>query len=405
MNPYPDTTGIEINNISPPVIYTNKPSILVFIDGDPVITVDEELYLYRVVNTTYLIIKSHLNNKYYLYANNSWYVSDSATYGYTHLKIYPDLIKAVDIKMQELGKKCSQKNITSLSPPASAPAAQTPPKIIVCTEPTELIQTNGPARYNTIPGTTLQYAENSTSDLFKDSVSQTIYILLAGRWYQASSLNGPWTYVPSNHLPADFARIPEGSPKARVLVHVAGTKAANQATEAARKPVIVKADRKKETLTVMYDGGAEFSSIGNTGLFISENSDYPVINTRDKYYALKNGVWFTSTEAMGPWQVSTDRPADLDKIPVTHRAYNLQFAYISDTTSDYVLAAYTGGYTNTYVQNNTIVYGTGQTYRSWARRMYFPRPATWGWNIYYDPVKGWKNRLAHRYYKDRRNLP
>jgi hypothetical protein len=404
VNPiYPDT-GAELNNIPPAIIYAGKPSVLLFIDGAPVITVDEELYLYRITNTPYLLIKNHLNNKYYLYSNSVWYVSDSATYGYAPAKVYPDLIKALENKIREDEKKLSKKPSAQAAPPPPVkPPA--PRQIIVCMEPTGLIQTNGPARYKTIPGTRLQYAENSPDNIFKDSITQTIYTVLAGRWYQAASLNGPWTYVASDRLLPDFALIPEASPKADILVHVAGTKAAKEAVEAAQKPVIVKADRKKETLTVTYDGGAEFSSIGNTGLFISENSNYPVINIRDKYYTLKNGVWFTSSEAIGPWQVSTDRPADLDKIPITHRAYNLQFAYIADTTADYVYAAHTGGYTNTYVQNNTIVYGTGYSYRSWARRLYYPRPATWGWNIYYDPKSGWKNRLACSYYKDRKNLP
>lgn len=396
----PDTSRQELNNIPPAIIYESKPSVLLFIDGDPIITVDEDLYLYRVVNTPYLLLKSHLNNKYYLYVNSFWYVSDSATYGYTHLKTYPELVKAVDSKIREEERKAGR--IPIAGSPAKLPAA---PKIIVCTEPTELIQTNGPARYKTIPGTFLQYAENSPDNIFKDSVLQNIYVLLAGRWYQAGSLNGPWTYTPSDRLLPDFSRIPEGSPKAGVLVHVSGTKAASQAVEAAQKPVIIKADRNKDTLTVIYDGGAEFSSIGNTGLFISENSSYPVINVRDQYYALKNGIWFTSSEAMGPWQVSTVRPPDLEKIPATHRAYNLQFARITDTTAGYVYTACTGGCTNTYVQNNTIVYGTGYTYKSWARRFYYPRPATWGWNMYYTAKSGWKNRLGRTYYTDRRNLP
>lgn len=399
-----DNNDKELNNAPPPVVYVSKPSLLLFIDGDPVITVDEELYLYRISNTPYLIIKNHHNNKYYLHANNFWYVSDSATYGYAALKAYPDLIKMVDAKIQENTKKPVRQPATQ-TPVTTIARPQTPPQIILCTEPTELIQTYGPARYKAITGTSLQYVENSPNTLFRDSVMGNIYVLLAGRWYQAASFNGPWSYVPSDHLLKDFSKIPEGSPRAGALVHIAGTKAASQAVEAAQKPVLVKADRKKDTLMVIYDGGAEFSSIGNTGLFISENSNYPVINTRDSYYSLKNGVWFISSEAMGPWRVSTQTPPDLDKIPITHRAYHLQFTAIADTTADFVMASYTGGYTNTYIQNNTIVYGTGYPYRSWTRRLYFPRPATWGWNIYYDPKSGWKNRLAGGYYKDRRNLP
>jgi len=46
---------------------------------------------------------------------------------------------------------------------------------------------------------------------------------MAGRWYRALTLDGPWSYVASNALPPAFAKIPGHSPAGVVLASVAGT--------------------------------------------------------------------------------------------------------------------------------------------------------------------------------------
>src|SRR5206468_3300850 len=59
--------------------------------------------------------------------------------------------------------------------PASADA-----KIIVATEPSELIVTTGDPQFTPVPGaagTELQYASNTTSDLFLDRTEGRYYVL------------------------------------------------------------------------------------------------------------------------------------------------------------------------------------------------------------------------------------
>src|SRR5207302_1724052 len=130
------------------------------------------------------------------------------------------------------------------APAANAPAANapTPPtgaelapgaadaKIVVATDPTELIVTNGNPQFTAVPGDAggqLLYASNTASDLFINQADQRYYVLLSGRWYSAGSLQGPWQFVPSDHLPPAFAQIPADSPKASVLSFVAGTNQAH----------------------------------------------------------------------------------------------------------------------------------------------------------------------------------
>lgn len=98
--------------------------------------------------------------------------------------------------------------------------------IIVSTGAAEVIQSKGAAVYKNIDSTKLSYVSNSTNNILKDNTTQAIYILIAGRWYKSSSLNGPWTFNEPDKLPADFAKIPEGSEKDGVLASVSGTDAA-----------------------------------------------------------------------------------------------------------------------------------------------------------------------------------
>ena len=51
---------------------------------------------------------------------------------------------------------------------------------------------------------------------------------MSGRWFSASSLNGPWTFA-TTRLPPDFARIPASGPRGFVLASVPGTAQAQEA--------------------------------------------------------------------------------------------------------------------------------------------------------------------------------
>ncbi len=398
-------TNEALNNDPPPIYYRDKPSVLLFIDGDPIMTVDEELRMYRVLNTPHLIIKNHHDNRYYLYWDKYWYVSDSATYNYSVLKMQPEVIKLIDSLVKRRQRTALKMKMPPKTKPLAGMQSAKPtlrPQVIVTMQPAELIQTRGKPLYSSIPGTSLQYAANSTNDIFKDSASLLYYVLLSGRWYRAGSLEGPWTFNPADKLPADFSKIPAGSARAGVLFHVAGTDSARKAIAEASTPRVSRVNRRTAQPVVLYDGGAEFSSFSNTGLFVSENSNIPVVNVKDKYYALQNGVWFVSKEAIGgAWEVSTERPPDIDKVPPEHRIYHARFVYITDTTEEYVTTACTSGYANWYIQDSSVVWGSGWPYKSWYRRSYFLRSPTWGDGMKYAPGGSWTSRYDRVLYKPR----
>ncbi|HSC40531.1 MAG TPA: hypothetical protein VLD19_21760, partial [Chitinophagaceae bacterium] len=353
-----------------------------------------------VVNTPFTIVKNS-DGRFYLYGGKRWFTAPGPTGPYSYISsVSPNLqnIQASADKAaaeaaaqsQSANADNADNNYSGNADPSAATAnSNTIPQIIVSTEPAELVQSDGEPQFTPVEGTSLLYVKNSGNDIFMNVNSQQYYVLLAGRWYKANNMNSPWTYIPSNELPADFAKIPEGSPKDNVLASVAGTDAAQEAVLDAQVPQTAKVDRKTATSTVTYDGNPEFENIQGTNMQYSLNSSNSVLRYRGRYYTVDNGVWFEASSENGPWVVATSRPDEVDMIPPSYPVYNMKYVYVYDVDPDYVWMGYTPGYLNTYIYGPTIVYGTGYHYRPWYRHYYYPRAYTWGFNMGYNPWYGW----------------
>lgn len=373
-------TQEAFNNNPPKIYYRNKPTTLVLIDGEPKVQKNKDLDADAVVNTPALIFKE--GNSWNMYSGGVWYQSSSITEGWKENKKLSKKLKSID---EQIKKQEAQNN--NGKAPSEKPAVT---DILISTEPAELIQTRGEPNYKSIQGTSLLYASNSTNQIFKDINTQKTYTLLAGRWFSASSLEGPWEYVSSDKLPADFSKIPEGSEKDEVLANVAGTPTAEEAKIDAQIPQTAKVDRKQATIKVEYDGSPKFKKIEGTSLELAENANVTVLKDADgKYYAVENGVWFVAEKAKGPWAVSDDRPKDVSKIPPDNAAYNTKYVYVYESSPQYVYVGYTPGYMGCYVYGPTVVYGTGYHYAPWYGSVYYPHPVTWGFGFSYNPWTGW----------------
>jgi hypothetical protein len=71
-----------------------------------------------------------------------------------------------------------------------------------------LVVTGGTPRFVPVAGTALEFMENATARVFREPTDHELYILLSGRWFRSWTTVGPWQYIPSDQLPADFAKIP-----------------------------------------------------------------------------------------------------------------------------------------------------------------------------------------------------
>ncbi|MES1214894.1 MAG: hypothetical protein ABUT20_05195 [Bacteroidota bacterium] len=381
----------DLNTKAPKIVYATSPSILVQIDGEPKLQTNKDWNLDVVQNTPFTIVKNN-DGKYYLYGGKHWYAASSPSGSYRYIENEPKNLQQVETDVNNArsanagymdSTEATRDNVIS--------------DIVVSTTPAELIQTDGKAQFSTIDGTSLSYVSNSDNDIFQDKNDSEYYVLISGRWYKSPSLTGQWEYVASNSLPDDFAKIPEGSPKDNVLASVAGTDAAREAVMDAQIPQTAKVDRKTATTTIKYNGTPQFQSIQGTDLQYAINTPSSVLLYRGVYYAVDNGVWFQSGNPDGPWEVSTERPDEVDRIPPSSPMYNTKYVYVYDVTPDYIYMGYTPGYLNTYIYGPTVVYGTGFYYDPWFNGYYYPRPWTWGFNMGYNPWAGWSIGFNYSY--------
>jgi hypothetical protein len=271
----------KIETRPPKILIYNEPTILISLDGDPRLVQEKGSNLKRVVNTPFTILFDPSAKTYWLYADvDSWYAARDVKGEWTLAKSVPSEVAArapkADPEEEEADKEDAEKEDAEPGPP---------PKIVVETEPAELIVIKGEPEYTPITGTDLLYVSNTDSDVLMDIGGQKHYILLSGRWYAGSGLDGPWKYVPGEDLPDYFALIPEDSQMGTVLYAVPGTEIAKEAVLDAQIPQTAAVERAKASLAVEYDGEPKFEKIKGTKMTYAVNTVTPVIFAEKKYYA------------------------------------------------------------------------------------------------------------------------
>ncbi len=373
-----------LNTEPPRIIFVTHPTVLVPLDGDPKLLPISNSKLMRVANTPFLMLYDQESKTYYLRGGEEWLTTTDLMGAWKGVDAVP---ASVDLLWKEIEKENGENSSGQEAPKRVRQVEGKTPEIIVSAEPAELLATEGEPLYTPIHGTDLLYVNNTENNIFLDSKTQEHIVLISGRWFKSKSLTeGPWTYVPSKNLPADFARIPESSVKGFVLVNVAGTPQAQEALNEMYIPQTAAIDREKATTEVAYDGDPNWERIPNTDLDYAVNTSQTVFKEGTMYYALEQGVWYEATSPNGPWKVSVSPPKDVDRIPASNPRYNAKYVKVYDSTKDTAYVGYTPGYTGSYVQDGTVVYGTGYRYAGYyAPTAYVAYPTTYGYSAVYDP--------------------
>ncbi len=379
--------------IDPPVmLFYSEPAVLITIDGEPRLADTEERNIQRVMNTPFTLLYDSKKEDYYLHADtDSWYKATDIMGDWEQVSKVPR--KIAKLAPEEEAPEDREEAAENDADIETGPA----PKIVIATEPTELISSNGKPEYTPIEDTSLLYVSNTDSDLIMDTATQEHFVLLSGRWYASKDLGGPWRYVAVEDLPDEFAKIPEESEMGSVLYAVPGTDVAREAVMDAQIPQTATIDKSKASLVVEYDGEPKFEKIDRTQMKWAANTATPVISVQKRYYAVDEGVWFVANSASGPWAIATSVPEEIYTIPANSPVYNVTFVRIYGETDEVVYVGYTPGYENTYVYNTTIVYGTGYYWPGWYGRYYYPRYSTWGFQVRWNPWTGWRFGLSYSY--------
>ena len=189
---------------------------------------------------------------------------------------------------------------------ASEQINNTPPAIVVSTEPTVLIQYDGEPQLRPIDGAELSRVVNTPYFVVFDPAGKNYYLGSDQFWYQAKDAKGPWEVIanpPSNVI----ALKPEATNES----------ALPKPAVTGPPPKVIVATLPTEL--IVYEGEPQFKPVASTNLLHVTNCDKDVFKdvASQTDYVLLSGRWFESKKATGPWSyVPPDKlPASFAAIP------------------------------------------------------------------------------------------
>jgi|TARA_B100000315_G_C14593769_1_gene597475 hypothetical protein len=377
----------------PRIILSKEPAILVPIDGEPRLQAIEGTEMQWVVNSQTPIIERQ--QVYYLYAGGLWYSSADVLGEWSVSELVPDEVRqVVEAESEEDSEDID---------PVSA-------RIIVATEPTELIVSDGDPSWSPVEGMDLLFMANTESNVFLHLESGDHFLLLGGRWFRGSlkQTDVDWKAVANDALPSAFAEIVEDSRRSEVLAHVAGTPQAREAVLQNSLPQTTAIRRDEASFEAEWDGEPKFETVQildqHDEVLYAINTVDSVFKVGDTYYACEEGVWYESHSAFGPWMLATTIPAAIYAIPPSNPHHRVTYVRIYDVTPDVVYVGYTPGYLGSYTYHGSVVYGTGYRYDPWYGSYFYPRRLTWGLSPFYDPWFGWNSGLVSLHWPLRFNF-
>lgn len=366
----------------PPIVVRSKPTLLLFVNGDPVGSAVPGTGLEVVVNASWPLFREQGDKpRYYLLNRDRWYVAKSLEHGWKETRRLPAGFAALPDEPQFAAVRAAIP-----APEASGKASA----VLFAARPTELIVIDGKAKLEEIPGTGgLQYAVNTDSPLFK--LDDRWFYLAAGRWFTTRKLDkGPWSYTA--FPPEPFKAIPEDHALAAVRASVPGTVEAKMAALEALLPTrVTAAVGDAPPVDVEFAGEPRFEPIAGTSVSRAVNTSFDVLGVASRYYLLYQGVWYEGAAPVGPWSVAASLPDAIYAIPPSSPAYHMTQVTIAAATQDKVTYSYPASYSSsTYVVYGVPYYGTGWYYYPWIwDDYYYPYwGGSYGHGSWYNPVTG-----------------
>jgi hypothetical protein len=379
-----DAEGMKAD--PPQIFWAPAPAILLNLDGDPIWSPIEGLDLRYVVNTNWDLFEHTTSKMFYVRYNTSWLQAQSIDGPWS----------AVSGKLPEsfskLPKNDNWKEVSEAVPGKKLSDKELP-KVFVSTVPAELVVITGKPNYLKVQGaSTLLWLSNTEADVFRMGLNGDYYFLVAGRWFKASSLDGPWTFATPT-LPDDFKKIPVEHPRSRVLASIPGTPQATEAVLLASIPRTARVNKKElKAPDVVYQGGQpQVQEIkGSKGVQQVVNTDKDIVKVGDVYYMCFQGVWFMSKSANGPWEVASSIPQEIYTIPASSPVQHVTYVTVEEDNDDeWVTFAYVAAYTGVMIGWGCAMWGSGWYYPPYyGGGFYYPYPHTYGMGAWYNPHTG-----------------
>jgi hypothetical protein len=212
--------------------------------------------------------------------------------------------------------------ITEAQAAVAAPKAvkNDPPRVIVSTVPAILVLVDGKPVLRQVEGSSLQRVVNSWALLLVDRGSGRHYLRALGRWFEAGTLDGPWSVAARPPAALDAAMQAAAKSQRVNLLDDPGAGVKEAAAQGVLPTIYVSTVPAE---LVQTQGRPDYEPIEGTDLLHVRNSSANILlDTADqRHYLLLSGRWFRSPSlAEGPWEyVAHDKlPAAFAKIPETH---------------------------------------------------------------------------------------
>ncbi len=390
-------SNVEGVKSDPPAIhYSATPAILVNIDGDTVWSPIPENDLKYAVNTNWDLFHHETLRTYFVRYDKLWLKAPELKGPWAAAGTLPP-------SFSKLPADDNWKDVKAALPGAKAGASI--PTVFISTTPAELIAVRGTPNYTAVANASpLMWLENTDSDVFRLGGSGAVYYLVAGRWFSAPGLSGPWTFATPT-LPDAFKKIPLEHPRSRVLAAVPGTTQAAEAILLAQVPQTARVNKKElKGPEVKYEGDPKFETIPTTSVARAVNTDKDVIKVGDLYYLCFQGIWFMSRGATGPWEVTESIPKSIYEIPASSPAHSVTYVTVveDDDDDEWVTYAAVAGYTGMMVAYGCLVWGSGWYYPPYVGYggfypAYYGYHGTYGMSAWYNPWNGAYGRGAAWY--------
>ncbi len=368
------------NTAPPPIYLADSPTLLLFINGKPVLTSVEQTGLELVVNANFPVLRDTASGTYYLITGPQRLKANDLAGPWTKATELPAGFAKIDPNGEQ----------AAIAAAVATPVGDDPvPKVIVSSVPAELIVTEGKPVLKEIPETGgLQFVDNTDSPLFE--LKGTYYYLVSGRWFETKRPSkGPWKFIAE--LPEAFSKIPADHDMADIRASVPGTveakTAALEALLPTRNSVAVGAAPGVE---VSYGGEPKFEAIAGTDVSRAINSGNDVILYNGTYYLCVDGAWYVSTAPTGPWAATATVPDAIYKIPPDSPSYPVTQVTVYETTPTTVVYSYPPSYsTGIFVAYGVPWYGTGWYYPPYIYGpYYYPYWGSYGHGYWYSGATG-----------------
>ena len=253
----------------PNVVVLQEPTVLLLYDGEPKFQKIDAFE--RVINTPFLVVRPEGGNTIFLSGGGYWYSSTNP-------------------KGPWMPGAQPPADIAAMVPPDTSSLASKgvpAPKVIVATEPTELIVTTGKPDFAPLTGTDLLYCSNTENDLIRSLDDQQYYCSAVGAMVQGPEPVGAVDVRPTGlaagRLRPDSAQARRSARCARAF-RTRTSRATRSADAMIPQTAAIKRDA---TITVNYDGEPKFQPVTGTDLQYAVNTSSTVLLVKGRVLLLR----------------------------------------------------------------------------------------------------------------------